>query len=139
MRKLRPAPEAFDTELEELLHAEEEKSGGLKITFADGEKAALSAPVMNAFFGQLKKQVEFCATIKGYIQLSTSSLIGIRDVFQALEAYMPLQPEAARDKMLEALSFTDPSGRARGSMPCLSGKARLRRWICGHSSIRACG
>lgn len=111
MRKFRPAPEAFDTELEELLHAEEEKSGGLKLTFADGEKAALSAPVMNAFFGQLKKQVEFCATIKGYIQLSTSSLIGIRDVFQALEAYMLWQPEAARDKMLEALSFTDPSGR----------------------------
>lgn len=111
MRAARPSPEMFDADLGELVRVEEGKSAGLRIAFEGGEHAALPAPVMNAFMEQLKKQVEFCATIKGYIQLSTSSLIGIRDVFQALEAYMLWQPAAARAKMLEALGFTDPSGR----------------------------
>ena len=111
LRALRPDPAAFDADLAALIQAEEAKSGGLTMTFEDGKEDSLSAEVMNAFVEQLKKQVEFCATIKGYIQLSAGSLIGIRDVFQALEGYMIWQPEAARAKMLEALSFTDPSGR----------------------------
>lgn len=109
------------------------------MTFEDGKEDSLSAEVMNAFVEQLKKQVEFCATIKGYIQLSAGSLIGIRDVFQALEGYMIWQPEAARAKMLEALSFTDPSGRALANTRCRCGRARHPPWICAPSSIRVCG
>lgn len=108
---VRPAPDVFDNELDDLLRAEREKSSGLNLSFTDGKEKKLPAPLMNAFVEQLKKQVEFCATIKGYIQLSAGSLIGIRDVFQALEGYLVWQPETARAKMLEALSFTDPSGR----------------------------
>ncbi|MCR4694301.1 MAG: hypothetical protein K5773_03125 [Pseudobutyrivibrio sp.] len=66
---------------------------------------------MNAFFSYLKKQVEFCGTIKGYVQLTPNSLIGIRDVFQALEAMLYIDPQGAREKMLEAFSYIDPSGR----------------------------
>ena len=111
MRSKHPSADVFDSELEALLTQEENKSAGLKIAFEEGESEKLSSGVMNAFTEHLKKQVEFCATIKGYIQLSAGSLIGIRDVFQALEAYLMWQPGEARAKMLEALSFTDPSGR----------------------------
>lgn len=69
------------------------------------------APLMNGFLQQLKKQVAFCSTIKGYIQLSDFSLIGIRDIFQALEAYVYWHPKEAKEKMIEALSFIDESGR----------------------------
>lgn len=65
----------------------------------------------NPFMKHLKKQVEFCSEIKGFIQLSHFSLIGIRDVFQAIEAYMFDQPEKAKHKMLEALSFISPTGQ----------------------------
>jgi cellobiose phosphorylase len=71
----------------------------------------LSPEVFNTFFTHLMKQVEFCSLIKGYVQLSPNSLIGIRDVFQALEGLMFWQPEAARAKMMEALDYTAPDGR----------------------------
>lgn len=69
------------------------------------------APVLNPFIEVVKKQVEFCSVIKGYIQLSSFSLIGIRDVFQALEALVYYEPDIARDKMLEALNFITKEGR----------------------------
>lgn len=65
----------------------------------------------NPFMKHLKKQVEFCSEIKGFVQLSHFSLIGIRDIFQAIEGYMFDQPQKAKAKMLEALSFTSPEGR----------------------------
>lgn len=69
------------------------------------------APVLNRFIEVVKKQVEFCSVIKGYIQLSSFSLIGIRDVFQALEALVYYEPHVAREKMLEALNFITKEGR----------------------------
>lgn len=69
------------------------------------------APVMNGFIEHVKKQVEFCSVIKGYIQLSSFSLIGIRDVFQAIEALLFYEPETAREKMLEAFNFITQEGR----------------------------
>jgi hypothetical protein len=71
----------------------------------------LSAKVFNSFFEHLKRQVEFCSLIKGYVQLAENSLIGIRDVFQALEGLMFWHPDAARLKMLEALNYMTPEGR----------------------------
>jgi len=71
----------------------------------------LKEEVFNGFMEHLKKQVEFCSVIKGYIQLSSFSLIGIRDVFQALEGLMYWQPEIAKAKMLEGLNFLSPEGR----------------------------
>ncbi|MFH0880200.1 MAG: hypothetical protein V2A34_10850, partial [Lentisphaerota bacterium] len=79
--------------------------------------------VFNNFFEHLKKQVEFCALLKGYIQLSENSLIGIRDVFQALEAMLFWRPDAARKKILEALDYTSPDGRCfrQYSLPSKTG------------------
>ena len=72
----------------------------------------ISSEIMSNFFTYLKRQVEFCATISGYAQLSENSLIGIRDVFQAIEAYLFDREDLSRVKILEALNFIDPSGKA---------------------------
>ncbi|MBP5304059.1 MAG: hypothetical protein J6Z00_04150 [Clostridia bacterium] len=78
---------------------------------------------LNRFFEHLKKQIEFCAMLKGYAQTGAGSLIGIRDVMQALEAYLVWRPEDSRKKILEAISFTDPSGRCprQYSLPAYEG------------------
>jgi hypothetical protein len=83
----------------------------LKGSFAEGFGKPYNGPLLTFFFNYLKKQVEFCSSIKGYVQLSEGSLIGIRDVFQALEGMLYFKPEKARAKILEALGFIMPSGR----------------------------
>ncbi|TCL65327.1 glycosyl hydrolase family 36 [Hydrogenispora ethanolica] len=103
--------------------AEAEKQRGLSAVVAGSRDGALKEKVWNGFFEQLKKQVEFCALIKGYVQPMPSSLIGIRDIFQALEGLVFWQPEAARAKMLEALQFVLPDGRCprQYSLPVAEG------------------
>lgn len=95
---------SVDDYFETLELREQAKLGDLKLEFNQGL-------VLNAFFEQVKKQVEFCSTIKGYIQLSSFSLIGIRDVFQAIEALLYYEPQVAKAKMLEALNFVTQKGR----------------------------
>lgn len=101
----------IDNNLDEICKSDAEKNSGLKIELSDSKNTSLKDKVFNNFIEQLKKQVEFCSLIKGYIQLSPNSLIGIRDVFQALEAFVAWQPGAVRKKMLEALDFTFSNGR----------------------------
>jgi cellobiose phosphorylase len=72
---------------------------------------ALEPRILNPFNRQILKQVEFCSEIKGFIQLSHFSLIGIRDIFQAIEGYLFYKPKEAKTKMLEALSFENLDGR----------------------------
>lgn len=97
----------LDIEKEEIV-----KQSKLILSFGTESKDSLLKPnVVNAFLYHLKKQVEFCSVIKGYIQLSSFSLIGIRDVFQAVEGLLYWQPKVARNKMLEALDFIAPNGR----------------------------
>ncbi|MBC8060045.1 MAG: hypothetical protein H7Y18_05205 [Clostridiaceae bacterium] len=94
------------------LNASELKNGEQLSCSVQKEKEGLIRNnIFNGFFEHLKKQVEFCSLIKGYVQLFSGSLIGIRDVFQATEALLIWQPEVAREKMLEGLNFIDPSGR----------------------------
>ena len=94
----------------------------------------MNAHDFNQFFEHLKYQVSFCGLIKGYIQLHPRSLIGIRDVFQALEGMQYYRPEDSRDKMLEALGFTTLTGRClrQYSLPAKgakSGTADVRQFI----------
>ncbi|MDH3257577.1 MAG: hypothetical protein OEM27_08160, partial [Nitrospinota bacterium] len=63
------------------------------------------------FLITLQHQVAVCSNIKGYMQLAQRSLVGIRDVFQALEAYLYFAPGKAKEKILEALGYTCLSGR----------------------------
>lgn len=73
------------------------------------------------FLITLQHQVAVCSKIKGYMQLAQRSLVGIRDVFQALEAYLYFAPVKAKEKILEALGYT-----------CLDGRC-LRQYLPGSS------
>lgn len=106
-----PAPEIIDRAEETIISAEAMHGANMKATFGKRLRGDIKEEVFNAFFEHLKKQVEFCSVIKGYIQLSSFSLIGIRDVFQALEGLIFYEPEVARNKMIEALNFVQPDGR----------------------------
>ncbi len=108
-----------------MLKAEKEQQSKLVATLGKSDLPAIEEEVFASFFEHLKKQVEFCSLIKGYIQLSNFSLIGIRDVFQALEGLMYWQPEAAKEKMLEALDFVAPNGRCprQYSLPTNEGES----------------
>jgi len=99
----------IDLALEKVMNHEADKGKDLVLKFEGGE--ALSGDLMTPFMGQVMKQVEFCSSIKGYIQLSSFSLIGIRDVFQALEGVLYYEKDLARGKMLEALNFVTKEGR----------------------------
>lgn len=108
-------PMAIDSKFDEVKLLEGQSGEDINFKFDlgndSGETLKLKEHVFNGFMEHLKKQVEFCSVIKGYIQLSHFSLIGIRDVFQALEGYLYWQPEIAKNKMLEALGFLSPEGR----------------------------
>lgn len=86
---------------------------GEPLPIDDVEQKPIHLPtqVFNPFIHHLMKQVEFCSEIKGFIQLSHFSLIGIRDIFQAIEGYLFYRPLEAKTKMLEALSFGNLEGR----------------------------
>jgi len=87
----------------------------------------------NGFVPFLLAQVRVCAETRGYMQPAPNSLIGIRDVFQALEGYLYDRPRAARRKMIEALGFVLVDGRCprQYSLPVNGqpGRADLREFI----------
>lgn len=109
IRKLQP--EYIDAMVNGNKEKEEADKNLLDVSFGKGIREDYKESVFTYFFDYLKKQVEFCSLIKGYVQLSEGSLVGIRDVFQALEGMLFFKPEQAKNKILEALSFIDPSGR----------------------------
>lgn len=104
-------PIEMDDLLDRLKVEEKEKASKLTIEFGKSKLPQIKTKVYNSFLEHLKKQVEFCALMKGYIQAYVGSLIGIRDIFQALEALIAWEPDEAKRKMLEALDFTAPNGR----------------------------
>lgn len=107
--------EQIDVLFKSIEFEEDVKNQGIQMLFEvateDSEYLGLKKAVFNPFMEHLKKQVEFCSVIKGYVQLSSFSLIGIRDVFQALEGLVYWQPIVVREKMLEAFNFLNPQGR----------------------------
>ena len=117
------SPAETDALLRRKCEAERAAGRGLALRFGGGLHTPLSGERLNPFFTHLKRQVEFCALLKGYAQQGGGSLIGVRDVMQALEAYLIWQPAAAREKIIEVLGFTDPSGRCprQYSLPAYEG------------------
>ena len=127
-------PSAIELELKQLDQEDNSNHAALTIQADQSVVEGVNSVAFNAFIEHLKKQVEFCSLIKGYIQLSFNSLIGIRDVFQALEGMLFWRGDAARDKMLEALSFTAIDGRCfrQYSLPPANqnvGRMDLRQFI----------
>lgn len=60
------------------------------------------------FLKNVYRQVEFCARAKNY----AGPFIGIRDIFQQLEAALLWIPDYCRGKIVEALNFIGDDGRA---------------------------
>ncbi len=104
-------PRQIDEDLELQEQNEKAKQEAMTVTVGEAREKTIKKQVFNSFFVHLKKQVEFCSVIKGYVQLYENSLIGIRDIFQAIEGLIFWQPGTGRNKMLEALNYIAPDGR----------------------------
>lgn len=79
----------------------------LKMEFGESEIANFRAEIFEKFTGFVQRQVEFAALSKN----SGVSLLGIRDVFQQLEAALMWAGGKCRAKIVEALGFTGEDGR----------------------------
>ena len=105
----------------------------VEMRFARSHAPGLDAETFNRFLPFLMTQVRICAQTKGYMQPSPNSLIGIRDVFQAVEGHLYYEPDLARRKIIEALAFVLVDGRCprQYSLPVngAPGRADLREFI----------
>lgn len=121
---LRSTPGRWEASIARGEERRRRRASKLSLRFGASSDPALDADALTHFMVHLMEQVEFCSLIKGYVQLSENSLIGIRDVFQALEGLAYHDPGAARRKMLEALDYTCPDGRCmrQYSLPKASGE-----------------
>jgi cellobiose phosphorylase len=110
-----------------------QKPGVLQITVGNSRGHDIDSDVFNKFWPLLKKQVAVCATLKGYMHPSPNSLIGFRDVMQAIDGHLLDQPVEARAKILEAFGHVLEDGRCprQYSSPVngTPGKADLREFI----------
>lgn len=75
------------------------------VNFHKGE--ILNAKLLNKFLNNVKYQVEFCCKSKNY----AGAYIGIRDIFQQVEAGLMWMPEFCRYKIVDALNYIDEGGR----------------------------
>lgn len=79
-----------------------------EMQFGDLHDYDLSGKRLEYFMKNVGRQVEFCARAKNY----AGPFIGIRDIFQQLEASCMWIPSYSRRKIVEALSFMGDNGRA---------------------------
>lgn len=128
-----PAPAVTDRSIADARRALDDASHDLRLEFGKSQEPRIHHATFNQFLPYLNKQVSMCAQIKGYLQPSPNSLIGIRDVFQAIEAHLFDQPEVARAKILEALEYVLIDGRCprQYSLPAngTPGTADMREFI----------
>lgn len=100
--------EKLDKIIEEKENYDKTRFANAKMTFKDWHNDVINVNVLNKFLNNLQKQVDFCSMGENYVE----HMLGVRDVFQQLEQAIIWSPELAREKMVRALGFIDPSGRA---------------------------
>ncbi len=109
------------------------QSGQLELKVQGKSQLDINAKTFNKFLPFLKKQVAVCALLKGYMHPSANSLIGFRDVLQAIEGHLLDQPDESREKLLEVLAHVLVDGRCprQYSLPVNGnpGQADLREFI----------
>jgi len=88
--------------------AEMRADGMLKMKFGKFENSELNSQTFTEFVSNVMRQVEFAALAKN----SGTSLLGVRDAAQQIEAALIWNPKACRNKLVKLLGFLDPSGRA---------------------------
>lgn len=122
--------------LEERIKSAECSPTAMTVSFGDfDDDSPLGGNVFSKFVKSVMRQVEFAALAKN----SGVSLLGVRDVFQQLEAALMWTPDACRKKIIEALGFIDPCGRpprqyslpANGGLPAMDTRAFIDQgvWI----------
>ncbi len=80
----------------------------LSMEFSDWSAGETNPAVLNRFLKNVQRQVDICAFGKSY----AGPRLGVRDVFQQLEAAVLWAPEAVRQRIVEIFNYIDPSGRA---------------------------
>lgn len=101
-------PAEFDDYVKNAKIADDKKNAETMIMeFCGPGIGDLNCNVLNRFVKNVQRQVEFTALAKN----SGVSLLGVRDVFQQIEAALMWNPKACREKILEALSFIGKDGR----------------------------
>ena len=90
-------------------NVQKSKTNNLKIRFGKfKDKYKLNNVLFNNFLDSVIKQVNYGSSTKN----SSLMLLGIRDVYQMMEASLLWNPKQVREKIVESLSYIDPSGRA---------------------------
>lgn len=97
----------IDADLEELESREKTDFDNIKIRFEEWNDDTVNAETFNKFLRSVQKQVTICAHGKNY----AGQYIGVRDVFQQLEAALMWQSPISREKILIALSNVLTTGR----------------------------
>lgn len=100
----------FTPEIDALLYEKEIELGRdiPFMKFEDVQIEGVEDVAFDRFVKSVFRQVEFCSRAKNY----GGALIGIRDIFQQLEAALMWIPDYCRGKILEALNYIGDDGRA---------------------------
>lgn len=88
-----------------------EKPHDLRCTVRGCSLDGVADDTLNHFLIYLRQQVEVCAQTRGFMQPAPRSLIGVRDVCQAIEGQLYDQPAAARRRLVEVLGYVLADGR----------------------------
>lgn len=102
--------ESYDLNTNEELFSQSQNKDkkNLHIHFGKFNDYSLNNELFNKFLATVINQVDYSSKTKN----SSLMLLGIRDVYQMLEASLIWDKTNARKKILESLSYLDPSGRA---------------------------
>ncbi len=86
---------------------QQNKLSGFDITFGKLENDRIDSGLFNRFLKSVRRQVSLCAFGKNY----AANMLGMRDVYQQLNAALVWNSGDARKKMLLALNFIMDNGR----------------------------
>lgn len=106
-----PAKNATTGEIDALLYVPKAFDAfGMQIPVlkAKGMWNNVSGELFGAFVKNVFRQAEFCTRAKNY----AGPYIGIRDIFQQMEASLMWIPDYVRGKIVEALNYIGENGRA---------------------------
>ncbi|MBE6573431.1 MAG: hypothetical protein E7652_03455, partial [Ruminococcaceae bacterium] len=101
-------PVAADEALCAASKAESAENESMKLRFSQWANGNIGGDVLNNFLEYVKRQVSLCALGKSYAE----SMLGIRDVFQQLEASLMWKPEQSRAQIVRVMNYILEDGRA---------------------------
>ncbi|MBR5515598.1 MAG: hypothetical protein IKU52_05295 [Clostridia bacterium] len=98
---------ASDEALAKTASAEALENSEMKTCFENWDEGRIGAPTFNTFLDYVKRQISLCALGKSYAE----SMLGIRDVFQQLEASLMWQSEKSRAQIVKVMNYILEDGR----------------------------